>query len=116
MLRAAGDLAQFDGALGVECELLNGPCVDLNLMTSNIDGQRCSTRRAIAMGRFPVLHATGESMLVFPIDARRGDSGRRRAIATVLEPWDLAVLGRDERALGRIARREARPALFSWRP
>src|SRR5580698_2085799 len=35
ILRAAGDLAQFNGALGVNCELLNGPCVDLNLMTSN---------------------------------------------------------------------------------
>jgi environmental stress-induced protein Ves len=38
IMRAAGDLAQFDGALGVECELLNGPCVDLNLMTSNAMG------------------------------------------------------------------------------
>src|SRR6266568_2999843 len=30
-LRKVGELAEFDGALAAHCELLNGPCVDLNL-------------------------------------------------------------------------------------
>lgn len=31
-LRRPGDLIEFDGALRTECELIEGPCVDLNLM------------------------------------------------------------------------------------
>jgi len=91
IMRAAGDLAQFDGALGVECELLDGPCVDLNLMTSNAMGP---VRARIERLQRPLSYAlrTEESMVVFPIDAgveiRAGDGD-----ATVLEPWDLAVLG-----------------------
>jgi environmental stress-induced protein Ves len=103
-MRAAGDLAQFDGALGVECELLDGPCVDLNLMTSNAMGP---VRARIERLQRPLSYAlrTEESMVVFPIDAgveiRAGDGD-----ATVLEPWDLAVLGGAAALSGRIARCE----------
>jgi environmental stress-induced protein Ves len=100
-LRAAGDLAQFDGALGVECELLNGPCVDLNLMTSNA---MRPVRACIERLHGPLSCAArrDESIVVFPLDAAveiRADG----ADATVLEPWDLAVLGGAGAVSGRIA-------------
>jgi len=34
LLREAGDLAEFDGGAATTCELLDGPCADLNLMVS----------------------------------------------------------------------------------
>lgn len=33
-LRAIGDSVEFDGALAAQCELIDGPCTDLNLMVS----------------------------------------------------------------------------------
>jgi environmental stress-induced protein Ves len=101
IMRAAGDAAQFDGALGVECELLNGPCVDLNLMTSNAMGP---VRARVERLHGPLAYAlgTGESMLVFPVDGAveiRADDGD----AAVLEPWDLAVLAGAAASSGRIA-------------
>ena len=33
-LRDVGDMEEFDGGLATLCELVNGPCVDLNLMVS----------------------------------------------------------------------------------
>jgi environmental stress-induced protein Ves len=103
-LRAVGEMAQFDGALGVECELLSGPCVDLNLMTSNAMGP---VRARIERLQGPLSYAlrADESMLVFPIVAAveiQADD----ADATVLEPWDLAVLGGAAALSGRIARCE----------
>jgi environmental stress-induced protein Ves len=114
-LHAVGDLAQFDGALGVECELLSGPCVDLNLMTSNAMGP---VRARIERLHGPLSYTawTDESMVVFPIDAAveiQADEGD----ATVLEPWDLAVLGGAGASSGRIAcRTQAGGAVFlaSW--
>jgi uncharacterized protein len=88
-LRKAGDLVEFDGALTAYCELLKGPCVDLNLMVSKADSA------AVRVERFSeslVLDAPrDETMLVFAID--RGftlatDTGE----PVTLEPWDLAVL------------------------
>jgi environmental stress-induced protein Ves len=100
-LRAAGDLAQFDGALGVDCELLSGPCVDLNLMTSNAMGPvRARVERLHEPLSYPA--RTDESMVVFPIDAAveiHADDGN----ANVLEAWDLAVLGGTGASSGRIA-------------
>ena len=103
-LRVAGDLAQFDGALGVECELLNGPCVDLNLMTSNaMAAVRARVERLD--GPLSCVARTGESMLVFPIDAAV-EIQTNGEEATVLEPWDLGVLGGTSALCGRIACRE----------
>ena len=100
-MRAAGDMVQFDGALGVECELLNGPCVDLNLMTSNAMGP-VHARVERLQGPHFCAARRDESMLVFPIDAAieiraDGEDG------AVLEPWDLAVLGGASALSGRIA-------------
>jgi environmental stress-induced protein Ves len=109
-LRAVGDLAQFDGALGVECELLSGPCVDLNLMTSNA---MAPVRARIERLRGPLSYAlrTDESMLVFPIDAAV-EIQPDGADAIVLEPWDLAALGGAIASSGRIACREEAAAVF----
>jgi len=108
-LRAVGEMAQFDGALGVECELLSGPCVDLNLMTSNAMGP---VRARIERLQGPLSYAlrADESMLVFPIVAAveiQADD----ADATVLEPWDLAVLGGAAASSGRITCREESAAV-----
>jgi len=101
IMRAAGDLAQFDGALGVESELLNGPCVDLNLMTSNAMGP---VRARVERLHRPLSCTvrTNESMVVFPIDAAVEIQADGED-ATVLEPWDLAVIGGAGALSGRIA-------------
>ena len=111
LMRAAGDLAQFDGALGAECELLNGPSVDLNLMTSNALQLR---QVRVERLRKSLVYAArkGESLVVFPIDAplQIHPSNEKAAI---LEPWDLALLGGSVEEAGRIAcREEAACAVF----
>jgi uncharacterized protein len=103
-MRAAGDLAQFNGALGVECELLNGPCVDLNLMTAHAMGPP-QVRIERLQGSLPYAVRKDESLIVFPIDAPlqvHPSDGN----AAILEPWDLAVLGGAGKDSGRIACRE----------
>jgi environmental stress-induced protein Ves len=35
ILREVGDWVEFDGALAADCELFDGPCVDLNFMVLN---------------------------------------------------------------------------------
>jgi environmental stress-induced protein Ves len=89
LLRQAGDLVEFDGALTTYCELLDGPCVDLNLMVSKSDSV------AVRVERFDeplaVSASLNESMLVFPIDREitlEIDGGDTVA----LDPWDLAIL------------------------
>jgi uncharacterized protein len=110
-LRAIGDLAQFDGALGVDCALTNGPCVDLNLMTSNAIGlERVRVERL--RGSLPYAVRKGESLVVFPIDAPL-QIHPTDAVAAMLEPWDLAVLDGSTASAGRIAcRAEAACAVF----
>ncbi|HSY97365.1 MAG TPA: HutD family protein, partial [Steroidobacteraceae bacterium] len=46
-LRQVGDLTEFDGAQSTYCELLNGPCVDLNLMVAKPDGVAVRVERFI---------------------------------------------------------------------
>jgi environmental stress-induced protein Ves len=111
IMRAAGDLAQFNGALGVKCELLNGPCVDLNLMTAHAMGP-AQVRVERLRGSLPYAVRKDQSLVVFPIDAplQIHPSGGNAAI---LEPWDLAVLGGSGEHTGRIAcREEAACAVF----
>jgi hypothetical protein len=88
-LRAVGQMAEFDGALATDCELLDGPCVDLNLIVAKTLPQ---ARARVACLRETLLLPDTEdrATLAFPIDA---------AVALVcggdrvmLEPWDLALL------------------------
>ncbi len=87
-LRSVGDYVEFDGASPACCELLDGPCVDLNLIVSK------SLRTAARIERLregaPVAAGPGETTLILGIQhplslAGGGQSAR-------LEPWDLAIL------------------------
>jgi environmental stress-induced protein Ves len=108
-LRKAGDLIEFDGALTAYCELLEGPCADLNLMVSKadsaavrverfseslvLDPPRDATMRDATMRDATMRDATmrDATMLVFAID--RGFTLATYMGETVtLELWDLAVL------------------------
>jgi hypothetical protein len=87
-LLAAGDWVQFDGGRATHCELIDGPCVDLNLMVSKA-GPAASVRiEALREPLCPSL-ASGECMLVFPLDA--AVELRSGAAAQVLDPWDVAL-------------------------
>lgn len=94
-LREIGDMQEFDGGVAAHCELVDGPCVDLNLMVSkNLRGVR--TRVESLRGARSLTVGSHESMLLFPIDARitLASDGSTEQLA----PWDLAVLsGRRER-------------------
>jgi environmental stress-induced protein Ves len=98
-LRGVGDMQEFDGALATTCELVNGPCVDLNFMVSkNLHGVRARVELLREARSFEI--GSHESMLVFPIDAgvalAHGESTDR------LDPWDLAVLSGWEASEARI--------------
>jgi environmental stress-induced protein Ves len=88
-LRQVGDMEDFDGGLATHCELVNGPCVDLNLMVSkNLRGVQVRVESLREARPFNIgIH---EWMLVLPIDARV--ELERSGSTEQLAPWDLAVL------------------------
>ena len=95
-LRQVGDWVEFDGAIATHCDLLDGPCVDLNLMTSN-SLKTCARLERLNTGC--VLSASqDETILIFSLEAPlllgggTGESAR-------LEPWDLAVLSQGDARL-----------------
>ena len=103
-LQSVGDWVEFDGAMATRCELLDGPCVDLNLMVSK--SLRTSAR--IERLREPTLVAAThrETTLIFGIlDPLSLDSSARES--TRLEPWDLAILNGCSAHLRKMAPSEA---------
>lgn len=101
VLSAAGDRVEFDGGMATDCDLLAGPCTDLNLMVE----------KTIAAVRAEVLELggsgeleppAGAAQLVFTITGRVAvtDGGRVRE---VLEPWDLAYHAAADASIERIA-------------
>lgn len=88
-LREVGQLIQFDGAVAAQCELLSGPCVDLNLMILKSD--RAAVRVERVAESVAVSAALDETTLVFPIDGAIALEVNERQIVT-LQPWDLAIL------------------------
>ncbi|HEY2145334.1 MAG TPA: HutD family protein [Steroidobacteraceae bacterium] len=84
-----GEMAQFDGALRTHCHLLDGPCVDLNLMVAKT--KPMIARVESLQGNMDIQATQSESALIFGIDAGLGldvgDDGPRR-----LQPWDLAIV------------------------
>ena len=100
-LRRVGDLAEFDGATAAHCELLSGPCVDLNLMVAKSDNAVVRVERFIES--IAVRASRNETTLVFPIDRKIALQITAGKTAT-LEPWDLAVLSQ---CAGRISRLES---------
>jgi uncharacterized protein len=98
VLRQIGDLAEFDGAMPAHCELLDGPCVDLNVMVSK------SVRADVRIERFGEgrwVHASkSESILIFSVEeALMMDVGSGQE---KLEPWDLAVLSEGSTHVGKM--------------
>jgi uncharacterized protein len=110
-LRKVGELVEFDGALAAHCELLNGPCVDLNLMISKSDSAAVRIERFIES--FAVIAPRNETTLVFAIDRRlRLEITAGKTVT--LEPWDLAVLSHCSGHLSRLetARSSASTSVF----
>ncbi|HEX3949334.1 MAG TPA: HutD family protein [Steroidobacteraceae bacterium] len=109
VLRETGDWLQFDGGTPVHCDLLDGPCMDLNLMVSK--SLRTAARLERLGGNLPVHAAHGQTMIFsieepLSIDVRQGVSRR-------LEPWDLALLSHSSARLNRIMpHRAAATAVF----
>ena len=101
-LRKVGELVEFDGGLAAHCELLNGPCVDLNLMVSKSDSAVVRVERFIES--LAVSASRNETTLVFAID--RGLTLETTGKTVTLEPWDLAVLAHGN---GRLNRLESNP-------
>jgi uncharacterized protein len=102
VLRQIGDLAEFDGAVPAHCELLDGPCVDLNVMVSK--SLRTDVRvERVGEGRW--VHASkSESILIFSIEeALTMDAGSGET--EKLEPWDLAVLSDGRTHVGKMQSR-----------
>jgi environmental stress-induced protein Ves len=98
-LRGIGDWMEFDGASSVRCELLDGPCVDLNLMVSKSLRTAARIERLSEPMRVAAIH--GETTLIFGIqDPLSLDS---RGESTRLEPWDLAILNDCSAHLSRTA-------------
>ena len=90
VLRNVGDCVEFAGALPTHCELLGGPCVDLNLMVAQ---SLPSTARVERLVEGLIATADGETTLIFGIESPislESDGGE----TVRLEPWDLAVLSR----------------------
>ena len=99
-LRNMGDWAEFDGAMSTRCELLDGPCVDFNLMVSKSLRTAARIERLSEPTRVAAIH--GETTLIFGIleplslDSSAGGFAR-------LEPWDLAILTDCSALLSRMA-------------
>jgi len=101
-LRAVGDLVEFDGAHAAQCDLVGGPCVDLNLIAAKaLSGVSAQVARFESL-TLPAAAAAGRATLAFPIDAAVEISrGSERA---ALEAWDLAVIPGGSELTLRVAR------------
>lgn len=88
-LREVGQLIQFDGAVAAHCELLSGPCIDLNLMI--LKSGRAAVRVERVVDALALGASLNETTLVFPIDGAIALQAARGETVT-LQPWDLAIL------------------------
>jgi hypothetical protein len=104
-LTEPGELIEFDGADRAYCELLKGPCVDLNLMV--LKSQRASARVERVIEPLPLGAARDETTLVFAIDGscELAIGGGKNQI---LEPWDLALLSQGSGELRRVQTADGR--------
>jgi uncharacterized protein len=109
VLRHVGEIAEFDGGLSARCELLGGPCVDLNLMVAKSMGA-VPVRVQRVNSALPLAASCHESTLVFCIEGRvvlDGDAGE----PATLENWDLAVLSHTPRLESRLTPLDSSGAL-----
>jgi environmental stress-induced protein Ves len=106
VLRRIGDLVEFDGAMPTQCDLLQGPCVDLNFMVSK--SLRAEVR-VVRLDQNPTALVSPKSALIFSIEApllldgEAGEAGEAGEPVR-LGPWDLAVFSRGTARLRRIER------------
>ena len=91
-LREMGDWVAFDGAGSPHCDLLDGPCIDLNLMTSQ--SLRAAARLEQLQGSLAVGAAPGQTILIFSL-AGALLLGHEAGASTRLDPWDLAVVSQE---------------------
>jgi hypothetical protein len=91
-LRRPGELIEFDGAMSIYGELIDGPCRDLNLIVSK--GLSATVRVERAAAQLSIEAGRDQTVLVFPIDggAALRIEGDRNVETLALERWDLAVL------------------------
>jgi hypothetical protein len=95
LLQDIGDMTEFDGAIAPECELLDGPCTDLNLMVSaSVTGVRVWVERLLEPR--PLRSSFQGTVLAFAIGGIVTIEPEHGA-ATRLQAWDLAVMSPDER-------------------
>jgi environmental stress-induced protein Ves len=90
VLQKIGESVEFDGATPTCCDLLDGPCVDLNFMAHKAAQAEA---RVVCLDQSMTLRSSSRTTLIFSIDAPLsldGDDG----LAVRLEPWDLAVVVR----------------------
>jgi environmental stress-induced protein Ves len=89
VLKNVGDCVEFAGAISTHCELLGGPCVDLNLIVSK--SLRSTARVERLVDGLAARSSDGETTLIFGIESPLSlDSDTGETVR--LEPWDLAVL------------------------
>ncbi|GAC1309762.1 MAG: hypothetical protein NVSMB10_17050 [Steroidobacteraceae bacterium] len=96
-LRTVGDMAEFDGAASTQCELIDGPCTDLNLMCAR---SRCSSSAWMTPVVEPRLLACGpgQSALAFAISGSISITGSDET-RTIVSAWDLVLIANGEQAL-----------------
>jgi uncharacterized protein len=94
-LHDIGDMTEFDGAVATECELVDGPCTDLNLMVSaSVTGARTWVERLLETR--PLRPSFRGTVLAFAISGIVSVELENRE-ATRLQAWDLAAVSPDER-------------------
>ncbi len=94
-LHDVGDMTEFDGALAAECELLDGPCTDLNLMVSRGVAAVPAWVERLLEPR-PLRPSSQGAILVFAISGIVSVQVEGREAAR-LQTWDLAAIDPDER-------------------
>jgi environmental stress-induced protein Ves len=98
LLQKIGDSAQFDGGVSTHCELLDGPCVDLNFMVSK---SVRADARVLHLDKDLLTPASSVgSVLIFSVEAPLLLEGGLEPVR--LEPWDLAVVSKGSARLSRI--------------
>ena len=88
-LSQLGDMAEFDGALSTHCNLLGGPCMDLNLMVAN--GLEVKARVERIRGPVDVGASELETTLIFSLESAL-EVKRSNGEIALLGPWDLGVV------------------------
>jgi environmental stress-induced protein Ves len=104
VLRKIGDSAMFDGAMPTQCDLFQGPCVDLNFMASK---SLRAEARIVRLDQSLTALASPDCALIFSVEAPlllEGDAGDAGDAGEPvrLEPWDLAVISQGTVRLRRI--------------